>query len=294
MPAALRAIAARGHAPASIDFAARVAAFVLGAVALGAGSPAGAVEARHLPQQEAACDLQELVPALAGTLDARVGDALARVSGVDRQLLALRSYLRAGSELVQRWSWSEREIAEHRTSADYRSALDAVSRVAQRFAALNPGYALYVNVEVRSLDLQLQRFNVNEGVGRAAAALRGAFDEAAATNGICAAPPPARLEWAREFVVNWVPPTAAPLAAPGLSAHGQLRAFDFQVQRAGSTIAGPSTASTARDWDQAGWTARLQQAVSAASDRFVGPLASPREPWHYVYAPPEAAGSQLP
>ena len=31
--------------------------------------------------------------------------------------------------------------------------------------------------------------------------------------------------------------------------------------------------------------ANLDAAVRAASQRFVGPLASPREPWHYTYSP---------
>ena len=72
------------------------------------------------------------------------------------------------------------------------------------------------------------------------------------------------------------------LAVPGLSPHGQARAFDFQVMRGGRLIAGPSSPSA---WDAAGWTAKLQEAVARAGAKFKGPLASPREPWHYDYLP---------
>ncbi|HWS90453.1 MAG TPA: hypothetical protein VN282_26015 [Pyrinomonadaceae bacterium] len=73
-----------------------------------------------------------------------------------------------------------------------------------------------------------------------------------------------------------------PLAVPGLSPHGQSRAFDFQVMRGGELIAGPSGAGR---WDSEGWTEKVRAAVARASTKFKGPLASPREPWHYDYRP---------
>ncbi|HZB46856.1 MAG TPA: hypothetical protein VE360_16485, partial [Pyrinomonadaceae bacterium] len=69
------------------------------------------------------------------------------------------------------------------------------------------------------------------------------------------------------------------------SPHGRSRAFDFQVVRGNQLIAGTSAASAAGAWDGAGWTGRLQEAVRDAGARFAGPLASPREPWHYEYRP---------
>ena len=72
------------------------------------------------------------------------------------------------------------------------------------------------------------------------------------------------------------------LAVPGLSPHGQSRAFDFQVMRGPQLIAGPSGAGA---WDGAGWTEKVREAVTRASTKFTGPLASPREPWHYDYRP---------
>jgi hypothetical protein len=52
--------------------------------------------------------------------------------------------------------------------------------------------------------------------------------------------------------------------------------------RGAQLVAGPSSAGS---WDSAGWTEKLQEAVRRASTKFAGPLASPREPWHYDYRP---------
>ena len=68
-----------------------------------------------------------------------------------------------------------------------------------------------------------------------------------------------------------------------------MREIDFQVHQGGRIIAGTSTASIATDWDAGGWAAKLDAAVRAASNRFAGPLANPREPWHYRYTPKAVA-----
>jgi hypothetical protein len=78
---------------------------------------------------------------------------------------------------------------------------------------------------------------------------------------------------------------AAALAAPGLSAHGQGRAFDFQIEHNGQVVAGTEAASARQRWDAPGWTQKLHQAMSKAGPHFTGPLVSPYEPWHYAYTP---------
>jgi hypothetical protein len=93
------------------------------------------------------------------------------------------------------------------------------------------------------------------------------------------------------FLVAQRPEPTPTVAAPGLSPHGQMRAVDFQVHQGDRIVAGPTTATMTADWDAAGWAARLDAAVRAASNRFVGPLASPREPWHYTFSP-EAVAAQ--
>src|SRR5688572_32243909 len=56
--------------------------------------------------------------AIATHLDPRVHDTLARIPDLGRRLLALRSYLRAGSTLPARWSLSEEEIREFEPSKE--------------------------------------------------------------------------------------------------------------------------------------------------------------------------------
>jgi hypothetical protein len=80
-----------------------------------------------------------------------------------------------------------------------------------------------------------------------------------------------------------MPKYPPPLAAPGLSRHGQARAFDFSIRRGDQIIAGTETSRIPSAWDAAGWTARLRRAVLETSDSFSGPLQYPREPWHYEY-----------
>jgi hypothetical protein len=80
-----------------------------------------------------------------------------------------------------------------------------------------------------------------------------------------------------------MPKYPAPLAAPGLSHHGQARAFDFSIRRGDQIVAGTEMSLIPTAWDAAGWTAKLRRAVSEASDSFSGPLEYPREPWHYEY-----------
>ena len=78
----------------------------------------------------------------------------------------------------------------------------------------------------------------------------------------------------RAALLQWQPPVAAALAAPGLSGPRQARAFDFQVQRDGKVIAGLEAVAARQQWDAAGWTQKLRAAVERAGNRFAGPLAS--------------------
>ncbi|MFT3807965.1 hypothetical protein [Arenimonas sp.] len=205
--------------------------------------------------------------------------ALARIEGFPRKLLALRSYLRAEKDLALRWSWTDEQIRSYEASPEYAQAMEQIAQVQRRFAALNPGYALYVNREVRSLDLQLQRWNSNASVGKTADAL------AAAARSVCKPGSESFAAW----LAAWVPSPPPNLAAPGLSPHGQARAFDFQIKRGDVLIAGTDSQRIAQDWVRTGWTKKLERAVREASPAFVGPLRTPNEPWHYSYAPERLA-----
>jgi hypothetical protein len=142
---------------------------------------------------------------------------------------------------------------------------------------------------VRSLDIQLEHWNTNESVTAAAANLREAAGELVVSPAFPAAQPSSAAKALESFLASYVPAPTPTIAAPGLSPHGQMRAIDFQVHRGETIVAGPRASTIASEWDGAGWSAKLDAAVRSASQRFVGPLASPREPWHYTYSPETVA-----
>ena len=58
----------------------------------------------HADEPAVVPELDRVVVALALRTDARVGDAMPRIEGLGGRLLALRSYLRSGESLAERWS----------------------------------------------------------------------------------------------------------------------------------------------------------------------------------------------
>jgi hypothetical protein len=186
--------------------------------------------------------------------------------------------LRAGAALPERWSWSQRQIAAYPSTAEGRAAAADIAAVASVFAAENPGFTLRVNQQPRSLELQLAHWNQNMSVGKAAAALSAWLEQKFPD--VATRVNPAAL---RSALIEWKPHAAVALAAPGLSPHGQARAFDFQIEHDGRIVAGADLASARQRWDAAGWTQQLRAAVGAAGGPFIGPLAFPYEPWHYAY-----------
>jgi len=227
--------------------------------------------------------LEKYLERIAATLPERAADTLERIDGTPRQLLATRSYLRAGEGLRTRWSWTDAEIRAHAQSAEYRALIDETAHVRRRFEAQNPGYTLYANTEPRSLELQISRFNSNASVERAARHLHASALAEVLEPGYGSPAEAATVERFKRFLTGWRPPAAAALAAPGMSRHGRLRAIDFQIMKKGVIVAATETATVKRNWDAPGWTHRLQAAV--AGSRFRGPLRAPYEPWHYEYDP---------
>jgi hypothetical protein len=209
-------------------------------------------------------------------------EALGRVNTSARRLLALRGYLRAGGGASARWAWSRERIESYEKSPEYAAALAEVGKVRREFEGANPGHTLRVNTQVRSLDEQLKKWNENDSVERAGdELLRRAGEELA---GPSYAEPPAAADVQRfvRFLRGATTRATPTLAVPGLSPHGQSRAFDFQVMRGSQLVAGPTGAGR---WDREGWTEKVRAAVTRASTKFTGPLERPREPWHYDYRP---------
>jgi hypothetical protein len=238
-----------------------------------------AIAARSSAQEPVAAYLA----ALTAQLPAPAAAVLPLIDGDGRRLLAVRSYLGAGKDLAARWSWTDEQIAAYEGSEAQRATLAEVEKVKARFAELNPGFGLFVQTQVRSLDAQVEKWNENPSVDAAAEAMLEAAQRELATYSL--RPQDAALKRFTQWTRGWSPPARPNLAAPGLSAHGRGNAFDFQVMQGDTIIAGTDTRAIALDWDAAGWSTKLADAVKSASPRFHGPLASPYEPWHYEYVP---------
>jgi hypothetical protein len=210
-------------------------------------------------------------------------NAIERIDGEGPRLLAMRAYLRAGADVKSRWSWSHEQIESFKKSGEYKDALAEVEKVKARFAEENPGYALRVNPEVRSIEQQLKSWNETASVKRAADDLLTSANRELSDPTYKESPDDSDLLRFERFLRNSSTTVTPTVAAPGLSPHGQLRAFDFQITKGGELIAGTSSADAKEVWDNAGWTAKLKKAVGDASNRFDGPLSTPPEPWHYNY-----------
>ncbi len=223
--------------------------------------------------------------ALHDSLDARAAAALDRIESLGPRLLAARSYLRGAAHLTERWSWTQAQIDAYEGSPQQAALAAEIVRVREAFEAGNPGYTLFVNPQVRSLDIQLQHWNENRSVADAGNHLLEALRAVVGAEGF---PAPgiaeARARFESTLKAHQPQPTPA-LAAPGLSPHGQMHAVDFQVRRGALTVAGPSTAQVQAVWVGQVWRDNLESAVRRASDKFRGPLQNPDEPWHYDYHP---------
>jgi len=232
--------------------------------------------------------IETLALAIAVSLDPRVAEVLPRIDGAGGKLLALRSYLRSRERLAERWSWSQAQIIAYEGSVEQLALNAELQRVREAFERANPGFELFVNPQVRSLDIQLANWNRNESVAAASARL---LHDANASLGPAVADVARGAPMLEALLMEHTPDPIPTVAAPGLSPHGQMRAIDFQVHRGDEVVAGPDTRTMGPVWEQGGWAGRIDRAVRDGSHRFVGPLVSPREPWHYTYVP-DAIASQ--
>ena len=225
----------------------------------------------------APASLEEVLTALAPPPSA---EALAQIPDKGRKLLALRSYVRSGAALAERWSWTDAEIKAFEGSPAQKALLAEIDAVKAHFRDANPGRELYVHGTTRSLDEQIAKWNSNESVGAAAAEMQAAF--AAAFGEAGAVPDPKKLaQWLR----GYQPAKRPNLAAPGMTLHGRASAIDFQVMLDGRIHAGANGKQVESVWRAEGWDQKLKASITAAGPSFVGPLANPDEPWHYDYYP---------
>ena len=127
--------------------------------------------AAHADVATDAAAIEALALGIAAKTDARVAAVLPRIEGAGSKLLALRSYLRSGGRLAERWSWSQEQIAAYEGSTEQHELNAEIQRVREAFEHSNPGFELFVNPQVRSLDIQLANWNRNESVAAASARL---------------------------------------------------------------------------------------------------------------------------
>lgn len=230
--------------------------------------------------------LREYIDSVAAPLDPRINHALRRIGVTPRRLLALKYYLGRLPEVDSIWAWTAEEARAYRKTEEYGHAIAEVTRVRNVFDSLYPGYSLKAPMEIRSLEAQLRNWNSVRSVAVVADSL---FDSCMVMMADTTSPfgngGGIQAERFREFLVAWETPVAPTVAVPGLSQHGQLRAFDFRIYRRRRLIAGATAATIERAWDSSGWTAKLKAAVALASSHFYGPLQNPYEPWHYTYTP---------
>lgn len=229
-------------------------------------------------------NIDAYVNALAQRIDPKVAGAINGIDGTPRRLLALRGYLRSRAVLKTKWTWNDDEIASYKQTAEYRAALAEIDKVKAKFAEQNPGFSIEVNTEIRTLEAQIASWNSTKSVATAAESLFAAVQNELAKP-VYREQPAAGLELFETFLQNQGVSVAPTVATPGLSQHGQLRAFDFRILQGGRVVATTDSSTVNSVWDAQGWTQKLNAAITAASQKFSGPLAAPREPWHYTYVP---------
>ena len=222
--------------------------------------------------------------AASSVLGAEQLDMLSKINDEDRRHLAMTFYLRAGSSIATRWSWTAEQIKTYEKSAQHKAALAELEKVVAHFSVENPEYVLHVNTRIRSLEEQTTLWHTVSSVGDAATALREAA--LATLKSFPKDPDEAAVKRFRSFLNAWRAPRWTTVMAPGMSLHGRGRAYDFQIRdKKGGMIADNNASSVATVWDRQGWRDKLSHAVHAASSKFKGPLLKPNEPWHYEYEP---------
>lgn len=218
----------------------------------------------------------------AKTLDKRARGALEKIDGTPRRLLALKYYLQRRS-IGGNWAWTNKEMAAYRRSVDFRIANAEVDKVISLFQRTYPGYQLRTTKLARSLEDQLGLWNKTGSVKTASANL---MKQVVKVIGASAYPNTATkqsLAKFETFLKSHSPRPVPTVAVPGLSHHGQLRAYDFIIWQGEKIVAGTDGASIRGQWIGGGWGNKLRQIVYRASGKFDGPLKSPNEPWHFTY-----------
>ncbi len=229
--------------------------------------------------------LDRYFAAAAAGLDSRPASVLAGIPNRERRALAVVHYLKRHDQVDIRWVWTAEEARSHRLTPRYRRAITELRRVRRAFAELNPGYTLVTDTNARPLHLQVRYWNRERSVALAGRELQDSARQWLIDEEYPDVPDSVALARFLDRVIAYRPARLPTVAVPGLSLHGQLRAFDFAVLRRGRVVAGTSSATIDSVWRRGGWAERLRAAVSEAGGDLTGPMETPPEPWHYEYRP---------
>ena len=183
------------------------------------------------------------------------------------------------------WSWTAHQAIAYGRTTRHRETMEELRRLRRVFAELHPGYTLVFDTGPRPIAVQLRYWNREPSVLAAARELQ---DSAAGWLGVelyPASPDSAALLRFLDRVETYQPIHRPTVAVPGLSLHGQLRAFDFAVMHEDRVVATTSSKTIDAVWKAGGWADRLRTAVQQSGARLSGPMVTPPEPWHYERIP---------
>jgi len=199
------------------------------------------------------------------------------------RLMALRRYLRyqgqkGATSIHDNWAWTAREAEQNLKLEPAKGLMTKAEAVRRNFAENNKGYTLALS-PLRPLAKQVELWNKNTDVQSIGATVKAEMLEELGQDMYVSPPTEMSIKaFAKRLSERDIKPEPGN-AAPGLSAHGQMRAVDFVVMTGATTVATTDTSTSQKVWRDKGWAAKLAEEATSAGLR--GPLLIPDEPWHW-------------
>jgi hypothetical protein len=227
--------------------------------------------------------------------------ALLEISDPKHELLAIKGYLnpKRGTKtlnLEKDWVWNEDQIKAWNQSDEKKHADRALAWVKTKFEALpgmkTKGVRLNYGTTPRDMNKQVELWDKkNPHTGPNA---RSLYDKALREISKASYPDTPDTEAVGRFsafLKGAGLPEKVTQATPGLSAHGQSRAFDFTASSDKTDPPLHLRDGNPEGWRKSGCAAALADATRAYNAekarglRVFTPLTAPDEPWHFFYDP---------
>jgi len=185
--------------------------------------------------------LKAYVDEIEKELETRIQGALNGMPLMDRRVLAIRGYLRfptmGRGTIEANWAWSNDDMEEFKKTNEFTKMKEAVADVKATFSASNSGYTLGVDPDkIRSLESQVTLWNQNPTVQRLGQELKTKLLKALET--LPDTPDETSLKSFKKTLTETGLSASPSNATPGLSQHGQAKAFDFVVFKGSEVVAG--------------------------------------------------------